>query len=528
MSERFIIKEQISTRASADAFLAHDTKTDQLVRLRRIHSQMTPEELNSVSDAFRVTQRQLALAKSDLISQITESGIDDEGAWLTLEYYESEHLLNVYTAPIALAEFHNVATQLLAALKAIHDENLVHGALSMNSVDVVAPETPEGRVVYYLRDLGMRKLMVLVHNPHAISSLPGDVALLAPELFHSQDAQPTSDLYMLGNLLYTLLTYGHPFAGFNNEDALANHLAHNIPLAHTINPDIPEEVSTWIDKLTQPDPKSRYQSADEAIAALPFIGLDTRRQPTALIYDKGKLTTAHAVQVKKLAESRKLPNRLYVISAIVLVASVALYLMLRSDSSEPSDLATTPTEEIHTVEIKPVATGTISGSNLAITNTSFRIGTNDQETLTWGTDKSKNAKGPDLGASYRAFVIFKVADIIDADSGDKLVNVASLDKLQLELRIDRENTAPFLPLLYLPMTVKDANHNNIRNLSQSLEGGVMPREKNNTLIYSLENVGLSVTSYYEYIAFIITANKKPGKGEILNFDSSSLILKISK
>jgi len=530
MSERFIIEKQISARKSADAYLAFDTKTDRKVRLRRIHSQMTPEQLESVSEAFLVTQRQLALVKSDLITHITESGIDEQGAWLSLPYYESEQLLNAHTLPISLPEFHNLATQLFTGLKAVHEENLVHGALNTNSIDVLPPEIPNGRISYCIRDLGMRRLLVLVQNPTALASLPSDVATLAPELFNSLDAEPNSDLYMAGHLLYYLVAGGHPFVGLDNDTALKMHLAHDIAPAHTINPDIPTEVSEWLDKLTQPAPKDRFQSAEDALAALPFIAPDIKKQPTALVYNSlGKLTAAHSIQAEKMGRSRKLPAYLYIIGVLALAALIGLYFIFRSDDASGTAKQTPPpVKKVFTVEIQPVASGVVTGADLGVSNADFRIGTSVRGATPWGKGKSEDAFGPDLGASYRAFIVFKIADIIDAEAKDSLVNVGSLKGLKLELSFNKKSSVTFLPMLYKPEILKKRSHASVRAESQDLENGILPVIKDRTFTFTLSNVDMSDALYDQHFVFMLTASKKPKNGEILEFARTTIKLKVIK
>ena len=537
MSERFIIEQQISARKSADTYLAYDTKADRKTRLRRIHSPMTAEQLESVSEAFRVTQRQLTLVKSDIITHILESGIDEHGAWLSLPYYEAQQLLSAHTLPITLPEFHNLATQLLAGLEAIHEQNLVHGALNMDSIDVLVSEANDGRIRYRIHDLGMRRLLVLVQNPAALASLPSDPATLAPELFKSQNAEPSSDLYMAGHLLYYLVAGGHPFVGLDVEAAFAKHIAHDIEPAHTINPNIPAEVSSWLDGLTQPELNDRFQTASEAIASLPHIAPDIKKQPTTLVSNStGKLTTTHVTRAEKKAIARKLPSYIYVIAGLSLATLIGFFFILRSDGeprvsasqSESENVAAPSAKEVSIAEMKPIASGTISGASMKVSNANFQIGSTTRGATPWGKGKSGEATGPDLGASYRAFVVFKIANIIDADPGDSFVNVASLRDLTLELSVNRKNTASFTPMIYAPKVVEKQKPANFRAVAQQLENGILPVENEKKYTFTLMNVDLSSALYDQYFIFIFTASKPPANGEMLDFARTTLSLKVTK
>lgn len=529
MSDRFIIEKQLSDRNSADAFLAVDNTTELKVRLRRIKSNMTPDQLLSVKDAFRVTQRQLALVKSDLVLQITDSGIDEDGAWLSLPFYENQQLLSYHTLPITLPDFHNLATQLLAALDAIHKENLVHGALTANSIDVVPPETQNGSLGYRIRDLGMRKLLLLVQNPTAISSLPSDHAILAPELFQKQDAEPTTDIYMAGQILYYLVAGGHPFVGLSEEEALQAHLSHSIPLAHTANPNIPEDVSLWLDKLTQPNPADRYQTVKDAIAELPYISPSISSQPSSFGFNHGALTAGQTVQA--VSPSKKTPVYIYVIGALLLATAIGLFYAFKSDDTPATSDSSKPTKVKNSVDIKAISAGSITGE-LKIIEQQFVIGAEKNNSKFWGRGKTKGVQGADIGATHRAFVFFKIADIIDADNEDEIINVSSLGKVDLELAIDCRNKSEIQPVAFPLTIVKDDNAKQVRSIVKTLQNGVpgipVKGSLTNRYTFKFNEVNLSEASYESYIIIPITADRTPEIGQVLNMEKLTATLKITK
>ena len=524
MSERFNIEKQISKRRSANAFLAFDNSNDTYVRLRRIHSGLSPEQLRKIKDAFAVTRRQLALIKSDLILPISDSGIDGEGAWISLPYHDNQQLLNAHTLPITLPEFHNLATQLFTALSAIHNENLVHGALNINSLDVIPAETQNGRDSYHIRDLGMRRLLLLVQNPHAIQSLPSDYAILAPELFQNEEAEPSSDLYMAGQILYYLLAGGHPLVGLDEEDALQKHLKHEIPLVHKANANVPEDVSLWLDKLIQASPNDRPRSAQAALDSLPHIDLGFQNQPDVLANQQSNDASAQSAEAKPL---KKRFNPVQLLVTFVALA-IVIYLVVTDHSTDSAEVIE-PDNSV-TIEIKAATSGSVSGASLTVSN-QFLLGSSPQTAQPWGTSKSRAAKGKDLGSSYRAFVTFKVADIIDADDHDVFANVSSLENLKLELQVTAENDADFIPLLYVTKPFEHPSRKNIPSaaLSAGTEiDGFNGEKSDNTFTYLIPKANFIKSSYSGDLIFILTAPRKTLNGENLVLNPSSVTLKITK
>lgn len=162
--------------------------------------------------------------------------------------------------PLPVAVACELACQAAEALEEIHRHGLIHRDLKPSNLML----TPQGTIT--LLDLGL----ALPRKEDRSSSLDeeltlsgqmlGTLAYMAPELLtDSHRADPRTDLFALGGMLFKLLTGLTPDPMNRSEPA------------HRHNPEIPPGLETILDRLTAEKPEDRPQSAAEVAADLaPF------------------------------------------------------------------------------------------------------------------------------------------------------------------------------------------------------------------------------------------------------------------
>ena len=527
-TQRFTVKKQLSSRNSADGFLAYDANAYTDVRLRRVHSPLSPAQLSSCTDALRVLRRQHSLVKSDHILGITDAGIDDNGLWITVPYYENLQLLKAHPLPIGLTDFHRLAQHFFSALAIIHENHLVHGALTPNSLDVIV--SPGSAHRYAIRDFGMRSLLLLAQNPTTLARLPSEPAILAPELFNHKEATPQSDIYMAGQILYYLLAGGHPLVGLSAEDAYPKHLEHGIPLVNTSNKSVPKALAEWLDSLIQPDPQARPASAAEALQALPhYSPLD---QLTL-----GSDALAHGPESTSTDDQQRGKKRRYIIVAAISILCLSLVAGIWFWKFKSTPPATEPAKQESTlISISPVATATVSGERLATTTRRFTIGTSidsKENQQPWGAGKSKLAKGPDLGSTWRAIIVFKIADILDAYPDDEFDNISSLQNLTARITLKPKadqpgkKTSDYYPLVQFSGIHTKNSRSEYRKAALRITSAVSPHlDTTQGFHYTIDKLDFSKADYLGHVYFTILGSRAPGRGEFLDLDPAAVRLEI--
>src|SRR3954453_9393601 len=185
----------------------------------------------------------------------------DGTPYIAMEYVERGSL-RPYIGTLTLAQIGGVLDGLLAGLTHAEANGIVHRDLKPENLMVTA----DGRVK--IADFGIAKATTKM-QPGAFLTATGTTVgtptYMAPEQAMAQDIGPWTDLYSVGCMAFELFTGKVPF---HDSDApmaiLLRHVNEPIPAVKSIDPNIEQGISDWIERLLVKDPKQRTQSAAEA------------------------------------------------------------------------------------------------------------------------------------------------------------------------------------------------------------------------------------------------------------------------
>lgn len=267
MKERFKIQRLIGKSATGGIYIASDSKNGKKILLQRFYSENGNTSTLGWDYIFRDIMREWKLIKHPGILKLHEADIDEDGAYMSLHYFESEPLILHFTTLMSFEELINFATQATSVLNEIHSKNIVHGALSPNSF-LVSKETLRQKQ-YFLADLSLSQLVPRINRSYAKGWLPSDPAILAPEIFEGHKPLDVTDVYMLGHIFYYMVLGAHPLADLTLEEAERRHFAHEMPRLDEVMPAVPEEIATWIQGMMLPHPDDRTESMAEVINSIP-------------------------------------------------------------------------------------------------------------------------------------------------------------------------------------------------------------------------------------------------------------------
>ncbi len=152
-----------------------------------------------------------------------------------------------------------IARTLVQVLSDIHSRDIVHKALTP---DNVLFDSNHG--VFALSGFSIASELGQERQAKQLPNQPeGALAYMSPEqtgrMNRSLDYR--SDYYLLGLLLFELLTGHPPFSADNTLEWVHSHISRLPPAPHTLSPDVPEAVSAIILKLLAKSPEERYQSS---------------------------------------------------------------------------------------------------------------------------------------------------------------------------------------------------------------------------------------------------------------------------
>jgi serine/threonine protein kinase len=146
-----------------------------------------------------------------------------------------------------------VGLQAADALQYAHEQGVLHRDVKPANLLL----DPRGRV--WVADFGLAKL-VDHHGLTATGDILGTLQYLAPECLHCQ-ADPRSDVYGLGAVLYELLTLEPPFPADSPARLVRQIGDADPPPPRELNPSIPRDLETIVLTAMAREPARRYASA---------------------------------------------------------------------------------------------------------------------------------------------------------------------------------------------------------------------------------------------------------------------------
>ena len=185
---------------------------------------------------------------------------------LVLEDPGGEPLDRLLSRPLEATQSLRIAISLAAALRHVHERNLIHKDIKPANILV---DRTSGAA--WLTGFGIASRLLREHQvPELPEVIAGTLAYMAPEqtgrMNRSVDSR--SDLYSLGVTLYQMLTGTLPFTAADPMEWVHCHIARKpLPPSERLE-NIPAPVSEIIMKLLAKTAEDRYQTAAGVVADL--------------------------------------------------------------------------------------------------------------------------------------------------------------------------------------------------------------------------------------------------------------------
>ncbi len=165
-----------------------------------------------------------------------------------------------------------IAVRLCDALAPLHRAGLVHGGLSAHSVWLGIREGHEGEGLGLGSGLRLEPGIAVMHSGlvpalQTFFATPGQpwgrFPYLSPEQAAGDTVLPASDVYVIGSLLYEMLTGRPPFRASDEMVLVLQHLRQDPPSLQILAPQVPPVVSQIVQKALAKEPAARYRNAGQ-------------------------------------------------------------------------------------------------------------------------------------------------------------------------------------------------------------------------------------------------------------------------
>ncbi len=227
-----------------------------------------------------------------------------------------------------------VLAPVLGGLAVAHRAGLVHRDIKPENVLI----SDDGEVK--IADFGLVRA-VAEAKITSTSVILGTAAYLSPEQVSTGDADPRSDVYAVGILVYELLTGVTPFTGDSALTVAYQRMDNDVPPPSAVIAGVPAQFDQLVRRATARDPGQRFVDADDMRAELQEIvddlGLPAFRVPAP------RQSAQHlaATRVHDLHEDLHEPDQRHAEAATVVTAAP-----LVSPSAPPAPAPRQPTREI--------------------------------------------------------------------------------------------------------------------------------------------------------------------------------------
>jgi serine/threonine-protein kinase len=248
----------------AEVYEATDRVLSRRVAVKVLRDGLSDDQ--RVLARFRREARASAALSHPNIVAVHDVGFEGGTPYLVMELVAGRSLAEVirYEAPLPEARAAAIGEQIAAALSFAHARGIVHRDVTPGNV-IVMP----GGVVKVL-DFGISR--ATMWTPVAPSpTLHGTAAYVAPEQASGGEADPRSDVYSLGVVLFEMLTGRPPFTG-EGPQALTWQHVHQAPMApRTLVPSIGLPMERIVMRCLAKDPAHRYRRAEDLKAELAWV-----------------------------------------------------------------------------------------------------------------------------------------------------------------------------------------------------------------------------------------------------------------
>jgi len=254
------IIEQIGRGGMATVFRAFHAATERSVAIKVMPPALADDP--TFIARFDIEAKVIASLQHVHILPVFDYGHDKGITYLVMPYITGGTLKGLLSrVTLSLNGTNRLFGQLASAVDYAHKRGILHRDLKPANVLLDS----SGNVL--LSDFGLAKMNALSVGLTG-SGILGTPLYMAPEQGSGEGANPQSDIYALGVILYEMVTGEVPYNADTPVAIILKHIQQPLPLPRKLRPDLPEAVEQVILKAMAKDSRDRYETALQMADAL--------------------------------------------------------------------------------------------------------------------------------------------------------------------------------------------------------------------------------------------------------------------
>jgi serine/threonine protein kinase len=273
----YVILDALGAGGMGEVYLARDSRLDRTVALKVLSPDVSSDKRRM--QRFRQEAKVASSLNQPNILTIYESGEVDGLTFLATEFIDGETLRSYLRGKHPkLGEILDITIQIVAALDAAHEANIVHRDMKPENVMIRRRD----HVVKVL-DFGLAKLTekksgtvdsqesdleAATELRTAPGSLMGTINYMSPEQAQMHEVDQRTDIWSTGVMMYEMVAGELPFNGATSSHTIVQIMEREpAPLAYQGQP-APPELRRIVSKAIAKDPEERYQTSKDLLIDL--------------------------------------------------------------------------------------------------------------------------------------------------------------------------------------------------------------------------------------------------------------------
>jgi len=273
------IKERLGGGGMGEVYLAEDTRLNRMVALKFLKTTLLDNEW-AKRQFIREAQAAAMLQHQNICTVHSIEEVDEHN-FIVMQHIEGKTLARyIDDSQINTANIVQIARQIVSALAVAHSHGIIHRDMKPGNIMIM----PDGQVK--VLDFGLAKVIQQKQksdheedNASQISNnglILGTVSYMSPEQLRAEKLDYRSDIFSVGIVLFELINKQNPFNCKSQAETIAAILDNgNAPFIGK-SFQVPDALTTIVEKCLNKDKSKRFQSAVELLVELDNLKNDTK------------------------------------------------------------------------------------------------------------------------------------------------------------------------------------------------------------------------------------------------------------
>ena len=276
LNGRFRIVEPLGSGGMGKVYKAVQSPLDRVVALKILNPNFPAEKDPAFKRRFFLEASLTSKLRHPNTVTVIDYGQTDDGIFfIAMEFLDGQTLAEVLAQEKTLvwSRVLDIGQQICRSLREAHKLGVIHRDLKPANV-MLLNEADQDMVK--VLDFGLVKSFLADLSPGDPEVTQNGVFLGSPQYMAPEQARniadPRSDVYSLGILMYQMLIGRPPFLGKDYLEVIFLHMKEPPKRLRDARPglDVPAEVEAVLLKCLEKDPLARYQSMDELLEAIRY------------------------------------------------------------------------------------------------------------------------------------------------------------------------------------------------------------------------------------------------------------------